>query len=111
MEGFLVLVYVVMFVWGILNIILFFKIWGMTNNVLKLTQHFCEQGVSNNQKPQIQDTDPNAIKIGDKVINIETGEELVVKYIYPDGDVACNPSDGGVRKVFNKDKVKKAIEK
>ena len=36
MEGFLVLLYVIMFVWGILNIILFFKLWGMTNNVKKI---------------------------------------------------------------------------
>lgn len=33
MEQFIVILYVIMFVWGVLNIILFFKIWIMTNNV------------------------------------------------------------------------------
>ncbi len=33
MEGFNVLLYVVILIWGVLNIILFFKLWGMTNNV------------------------------------------------------------------------------
>lgn len=27
---------------GIISLILFFKVWGMTNNVKKLTQHFLE---------------------------------------------------------------------
>ena len=31
-----IIVYIIIFVWGILNIILFFKIWGMCNNVEKL---------------------------------------------------------------------------
>lgn len=37
MEGFLA---IIVLVFGALQIILFFKIWGMTNNVKKLTEHF-----------------------------------------------------------------------
>lgn len=37
MEGFLA---IIILVFGVLQIILFFKIWGMTNNVRKLTEHF-----------------------------------------------------------------------
>lgn len=37
MEGFLA---IIVLVFGVLQIILFFKLWGMTNNVRKLTEHF-----------------------------------------------------------------------
>lgn len=40
MEVFL---HIVIFIFGILNLILFFKIWGMTNNVKKLAQRFQEK--------------------------------------------------------------------
>ena len=40
MEAFIV---IVSLVWGVLSLILFFKIWGMTNDVRRLTQeHFGE---------------------------------------------------------------------
>ena len=110
MEGILTIMWILGIIWSILSIILFFKVWGMCNNVRTLTKHFCEQDVQVNQKPQNQDDNPNAIKVGDKVIVIENGEEVVVKYIYPDGDVACNSSDGGVRRVYNRNKVKKVSE-
>ena len=42
-SGWLIFISVVMIVWGILEIILFFKIWRMTNDVHRLTQeHFGE---------------------------------------------------------------------
>lgn len=40
MEAF---VYLIIIVFGILQIILFFKLWGMTNDVRKLTEHFCDK--------------------------------------------------------------------
>ena len=39
MEGFIVLVYFIMLVWGVLNIILFFKIWSMTNDVKEIKNY------------------------------------------------------------------------
>lgn len=38
MENFIT-VYAIVF--GVLQTVLFFKIWGMTNDVAKLTKHFC----------------------------------------------------------------------
>ena len=32
-----------MLVFGVLQIILFFKVWGMTNDVRKMASHFCKQ--------------------------------------------------------------------
>lgn len=43
MPGWLTFMGVVMIVWGILEIVLFFKIWGMTNNIRDLKKdHFNE---------------------------------------------------------------------
>ena len=42
MEKFYLVLLIVMLVFGILQIVLFFKMWGMTNDVRKLTLHFCE---------------------------------------------------------------------
>lgn len=35
---------IVLIIFGILQIILFFKLWIMTDNVSKLTEHFCNKG-------------------------------------------------------------------
>lgn len=37
-----VLLGIIFIVFGVLQIILFFRIWGMTNNVSELTETFCE---------------------------------------------------------------------
>ena len=43
MPGWFTFMGIVMIVWGVLEIILFFKIWGMTNDVKALKKdHFCE---------------------------------------------------------------------
>lgn len=43
MPGWLTFVGIVMIIWGVLEIILFFKIWGMTNDIKALKKdHFCE---------------------------------------------------------------------
>lgn len=47
METVIVLVAVI---FGILQIILFFKLWGMTNDVRKLTEHFCDKKETPNTK-------------------------------------------------------------
>ena len=45
---------------------------------------------------------------GDTVVNIETGEELIVAQIFPDGDVACKPVKGlGLRKLVKYNNLRK----
>ena len=46
MPGWLIFMGIVMIIWGVLEIILFFKIWGMTNDIRALKKdHFCETEV------------------------------------------------------------------
>ncbi len=42
MDGLISLFYILCIVWSILCLILFFKIWGMTNNVEQLTREVHE---------------------------------------------------------------------
>lgn len=51
MPGWLTFIGIVMIVWGVLEIILFFKIWGMTNDIRALKRdHFCETQFENNDQ-------------------------------------------------------------
>lgn len=81
-------------VFGILQIILFFKIWEMTNNVKDLKVHFCdceqqkEKKVTQTKEEQINngnkyDKRLDTIKPGDKVA-LPNGDELVVDTIDKD---------------------------
>ena len=90
MENFSVFVSIIALIWGILNIILFFKIWGMTDDVRKLTNKFCttsdnEPKVSssiteNNQNSEDLDYDRRLdnVKSGAKVIRKSDGKIMEV---------------------------------
>ena len=43
MENEIALLMIVLAIWAILNLILFFKIWGMTNNVKRLADKFAPE--------------------------------------------------------------------
>ncbi len=47
-EVFLMTVFVVMLICGILEIVLFFKIWGMTNNIKAIKEKSFNEGLSSN---------------------------------------------------------------
>ena len=94
LPGWLRIISFVTFAWGVLEIILFFKIWGMTNNIRKLTNHFCNQANDANPesstKPLYKPTnlddytlgkyDPrlDEVKVGDKVRRESDGKILEV---------------------------------
>ena len=91
MEVFYLFVCIICFFWGILQIILFFKIWDMADDVRKLTEdvrklvnHFCEPGqsdVNEEQKSIIYDNRLDSLKKGDKVKRKSDGKILTVKEI------------------------------
>lgn len=110
MEGF---IYVIALIWSILSLILFFKIWGMTNDVetiKRILLNVTSKTVAANNKEAselLSDSISN-LEEGDVVVNIENGQELVVVQIFPDGDVTCKPSKGfGMRKIVKATNLKK----
>lgn len=53
MEGITLIVAVIIIVFGILQIILFFKLWGMTNNIRKIADKLNSK-ISRNDQAQIE---------------------------------------------------------
>jgi len=81
-------------VWGVLNLILFFKIWGMCNDVNRLMNHFCSQASPSASTPAQEEnktvSTPSGVevtkydkrldnvKVGDKVRRLSDGKVLEV---------------------------------
>ena len=107
MEGFMFIVYLIMVVWGILNIILFFKIWGMTNDVRELKEKIVEDNsniniqnddvIQSNKSENVNDTNSslsnkgNDLKVGDKIQHESyyKDKDLYVGKINADGTCLC----------------------
>lgn len=93
-PGWLKFLMLLMIAWGILEIILFFKIWGMTNDVRKLTKQFCKEAKTAGPEPKVKpvynpinpsnydlgeyDHRLDEVKIGDKVRRESDGKILEV---------------------------------
>lgn len=85
-----VIIAIISLVAAFLQIILFFKVWGMTNDVRKLTNKFCvapdhEHKVSNSITGNIQNSEDvnydrrlDNVKSGDKVMRKSDGKIMEV---------------------------------
>ena len=110
MEMFVSLIIIV---FGILQIILFFKLWEMTNNVRMLTEHFCAVSQSQDTEKENLDViendeyDPrlDTIKPRDKVEDAFDGKELIVDSINGNR-FFCNTGVFSGYKYFKKSEVK-----
>ena len=107
MEGFSIFISILAIVWSILSIILFFKVWGMTNDVRTIKElmekgfSFAPNNVVKEQKkedssfvilPKGEENTPLAI--GDKVRHIFYNTEMYIKEIYEDETCLCVDEDG-----------------
>lgn len=70
----------------ILQIILFFKIWGMTNNVAAI-RRLMEGGESG--ASETAETITDAIVVGALVVRKSTGEQLKITAVDNDGKFVC----------------------
>ena len=108
MEMIVFCVYLIVFIFSILQIILFFKIWGMTNDVKKMTDDLGGIAKHIEQKCGIQkDNDPNIIrsdskfKIGDLVVDKDECQWRVVE---TKGDIIiCKNSTRGIAELESED--------
>ncbi|KGN98410.1 hypothetical protein HQ36_02000 [Porphyromonas gingivicanis] len=116
------IVYLVLsLVFGIFGIILFFKVWGMTNNVKKLTDHFLNPSKSDSRtgeqdihfedtteegdkKIEVYDPRLDDIKAGDKVVRKRDGKVLTVDSI-KDGRFFCDSGAMAGYKYYSKNEV------
>ena len=79
---------------GILNTILFCKVWNMCDNVAKLTQHFCSnvnKEAITTEMPNDQVNNKTKFNIGDLVVRL--GDETQMKIInINDNGIYCQIS-------------------
>lgn len=112
MEGITLFVSIVIIVFGILQIILFFKLWGMTNDVKKLVNYFCNEPIKSTNRqitssnPEIEyDKNLDNIKANDHVIRISDGKEMVVDSI-ENGKFFCIANSLEGYKWYSKNEIK-----
>jgi len=90
MDNYIVFISVIALIWGILNIILFFKIWGMTDDVRKLTNKFC---VTSDNEPKVA----NAV-IGNKQTSEDVDYDIRLDSVKSEDSVR-RKSDGKIMEV------------
>ena len=83
-------------VWSILCLILFFKVWGMTNDVRDIKEHILSMSfntVDNSTIRNVNRSDENKttsdFNIGDHVIDKKTGNEYIIHNINDEGNYVC----------------------
>ena len=96
LAGLTLLLAILGIVWSILCLILFFKVWGMTNDVRDIKEHILSMNsntVGNSIIRTIDYSDKNNtttdFNIGDHVIDKETGNEYVIHNINDEGNYVC----------------------
>lgn len=81
---------IVLIIFGILQIILFFKIWNMTDNVSRLTEHFC---------PNVQQDKKKTTAV------VASTGDLVEVNSYKNGVCQCYNSKSMLTETYNKDEL------
>ncbi|MBS5798045.1 MAG: hypothetical protein KH100_15260 [Dysgonomonas mossii] len=96
MEGFYLFIGIVIIVFGILQIILFFKIWGMTNDIREIRNQYIN-------KSETYNTNDDII-INKSVKHKVSGKILIAKFYDNDTDkYVCYSEQGTFENRFSKD--------
>lgn len=93
LDDFLSFIIIVSIIWGILNLILFIKIWGMTNDVNELKKIISRY--INNQETTAESEKSSdgfskigdKIKKGDKILYLKDNKTYDVMSVNKDGEV------------------------
>lgn len=109
MEGMLTFTGIIIIVFGILQIILFFKIWGMTNDISDMKSIISDyitkktQVLTENKADTILERD---IKVGDLVVELKNERQLKVVNITDNGEFECTVP-GGISSIglFNRSEI------
>ena len=95
MKELLEAISIVMLIWGILNIILFFKIWGMTNNIKTMKNIILSANSSDSE-----------IAVGDFVYSFRLNQVCMVTKIHPGKDpYECVTFDTGNHLWFKEEEI------
>ena len=85
---------IIIITFGILQIILFFKIWGMTNDIKQIkNKYLSSDKFKRATTPSDQST---KFKVGDLVIDIKTDKQMRIKDITEEGKYSCYINSGTI---------------
>lgn len=87
-----VLTGIILLVFGILQIVLFFKIWGMTNDVRDLKERYFN--LNPLKQKNISFANDTPFKENDLVVNLKNGKQMRVKEITQEGKYSCYTNNG-----------------
>ena len=73
---------------AVLQIVLFFKIWGMTNDIKE------KYLSSTDPKKNVSPAQPTEFSIGELVVEIKTNKQMRIKEITQDGKYSCYTGGG-----------------
>lgn len=76
---------------GILQIILFFKIWGMTNDIREIKEKYLS---STDPQKSVSPAQPSEFNVGELVVHIKTNKQMRIKEITEDGKYSCYTGGG-----------------
>lgn len=76
---------------GILQIILFFKIWGMTNDIREIKEKYLS---STDPKKNVSPAQPTEFNVDELVVHIKTNKQMRIKEITEDGKYSCYTGGG-----------------
>ena len=88
METFIILI---ILIFGILQLILFFKIWGMTNDIREIKEKYLS---STDPKKSVSPAQPTEFNVGELVVHIKTNKQMRIKEITEDGKYSCYTGGG-----------------
>lgn len=97
MEALIVILYIV---WGILCLILFFKIWGATNDIAEMKdmmQQYLNPKNNNSQGKGVTSFDNIKVEVGDTIVRVKDGKEYEVVGVRDDSIVIDLGEFSGLR--------------
>ena len=109
MDGFIVIIlYVIMLVWGILNIILFFKLWGMINDICDIKELLYKVYPQNNSSADYRINTSNRkveskFNLNDIVVCPSYDGELKIFDYMGNGEYNCHDAKTGAKAGFFKE--------
>lgn len=120
MEGMLTFTGIIIIVFGILQIILFFKIWGMTDDIREIRNKYLNDTANNTSSEEVRESEvcSNSSSVNDKIDNPDFEiDELVVRIKddkqmrvkeYRDNKYSCYTNNGTVHEGdFDRTEIKK----
>lgn len=86
----------IMIVFGILQIILFFKLWGMTNDIKAIKNKYLESTTNNSILSEAtRENGESKFEVGALVVNINSGKQMRIKEINSTtGKYSCYTNGG-----------------